>query len=151
MGNATAISIRPLASGDRADWATMWCDYLAFYGTSVTSEIEDTTFRRLLGTDSRDFSCRLAEVDGRISGLVHFLFHRHAWKIENVCYLQDLYVRPDMRGQGVGLALIKAVYRIADKEGAPSVYWLTQDHNHTARRLYDRVGVLTPFVRYNRR
>ena len=81
---------------------------------------------------------------------VHFLFHRHAWKIENVCYLQDLYARPETRDTGVGRALIEAVYAAADQAGAPAVYWLTQDFNVTARRLYDRIGKLSPFIRYTR-
>jgi len=92
----------------------------------------------------------VAETAGRLTGLVHFLFHRHAWKIEEVCYLQDLFVVPAARGTGLGRALIEAVYAAADAKGAPSVYWLTQDFNHTARRLYDSVGVLTPFIKYQR-
>ena len=81
---------------------------------------------------------------------MHFLVHRHAWKIENVCYLQDLFAKPDFRGTGVGRALIREVYAAADTNGTPAVYWLTQDFNHTARRLYDRIGVKSPFIRYNR-
>ncbi len=71
--------------------------------------------------------------------------------MENTCYLQDLYADPDVRGRGVGRALIEAVYDAADAAGVPTVYWLTQDFNTTARRLYDRIGVKTPFIKYNRR
>jgi GNAT superfamily N-acetyltransferase len=67
-----------------------------------------------------------------------------------VCYLQDLYTVPMCRGQGLGRALIEAVYQAADAHGTPTVYWLTQDFNHTARQLYDRVATLTPFIKYNR-
>ena len=70
--------------------------------------------------------------------------------MENVCYLQDLYATPESRGTGVGRALIEAVYAAADTAGAPSVYWLTQDFNETARKLYDRIGVKTPFIKYSR-
>jgi GNAT superfamily N-acetyltransferase len=128
----------------------MWADYLKFYKTSVPTEVYDSTFERLLGEDPRDFNALVAEQDGRLVGLTHYLFHRHAWKIEEVCYLQDLYARPETRGTGVGRALIEAVYAAADANGAPSVYWLTQDFNETARKLYDRIAVLTPFIRYNR-
>ena len=83
-------------------------------------------------------------------GLVHYLFHRHCWREENVCYLQDLYADPEVRGKGIGRALIEAVYAAADAAGAPSVYWLTQDFNHTARKLYDRIGTVTPFIKYAR-
>jgi len=147
---AASISIRPLQAQDRPVWAEMWQAYLAFYETSVPQAVYDSTFARLLGDDPQDFSGLIAEVDGAPAGLVHFLFHRHAWKIENVCYLQDLFARPEFRGTGVGRALIQAVYDAADANGTPAVYWLTQDFNTTARRLYDRIGVKTPFIRYNR-
>lgn len=142
--------IRPLEPGDRAEWARLWTAYLAFYESSVAEAVYDSTFARLLSDDPQEFSCRVAEAEGRLVGLVHFLFHRHAWKIENVCYLQDLYADPDHRGTGVGRALIEAVYAEADARGAAQVYWLTQEFNHTARRLYDRIGVLTPFIKYQR-
>ncbi|MCT4609793.1 MAG: GNAT family N-acetyltransferase [Pelagimonas sp.] len=131
-------------------WRRLWKDYLAFYETTLPDAIYTSTFDRLLGNDPRDFNGLVAEVDGKVVGLTHYLFHRHGWKVEEVCYLQDLYALPDMRGKGVGLALIEAVYAAADAQGAPSVYWLTQDFNDTARVLYDRVGVVTPFIKYQR-
>lgn len=131
-------------------WRRLWKDYLAFYETTLPDAIYASTFDRLLGNDPRDFNGLVAEVDGKVVGLTHYLFHRHGWKVEEVCYLQDLYALPDMRGKGVGRALIEAVYAAADAQGAPSVYWLTQDFNDTARVLYDRVGVVTPFIKYQR-
>ena len=70
--------------------------------------------------------------------------------ITNRCYLEDLFVSPDARGLGAGRALIEAVYAAADAAGADQVYWLTAHSNETARKLYDRVGRLTPFVKYRR-
>lgn len=150
MSDNTAFVIRPLQARDAAEWRGLWTAYLQFYDTSVPDTVKDSTFDRLLGDDPRDFNGMVAEIEGRPVGLVHFLFHRHAWKIEDVCYLQDLFVAPDARGTGLGRALIEAVYAAADARGAPSVYWLTQDFNHTARTLYDRVGALTPFIKYQR-
>lgn len=147
---SSSFSVRALREEDRPEWSEMWKDYLAFYKTSVPDEVYDVTFSRLLGDDPQDFSCFVAEQDGRLVGLTHYLFHRHAWKIENTCYLQDLYARPETRGTGVGRAMIEAVYAAADDNGSPSVYWLTQDFNETARKLYDRIGKLTPFIRYQR-
>jgi hypothetical protein len=86
--------IRPLRPEDEADWRKLWSDYLAFYETSVPETVYASTFSRLLGSDPQDFNCLIAEVDGQPVGLAHYLFHRHGWKIENVCYLQDLYVAP---------------------------------------------------------
>ena len=144
------LVIRPLEEKDRDDWARLWTGYLKFYETSVKPEVYESTFARLLGDDPRDFNCFVAELDGRLVGLTHYLFHRHAWRIEEVCYLQDLYADPKVRGTGIGRALIEAVYAAADRHGAPAVYWLTQDFNTTARQLYDRIAKVSPFIRYNR-
>lgn len=142
--------IRPLRPEDEAEWRRLWTGYLAFYQASVAEAVYVSTFARLLGDDRHDFSALVAEVDGRLLGLTHYLFHRHAWKVENVCYLQDLYVDPEARGTGLGRKLIEAVYARADAAGAPAVYWLTQDFNHEARQLYDRIAKVTPFIRYVR-
>ncbi len=150
MSAAKALKIRALRVQDRPEWAKLWTAYLAFYKTALPEKIYASTFERLLGDDPQDFNALVAEQDGRLLGLVHYLFHRHAWKIENTCYLQDLYAHPEVRGTGIGRALIEAVYAAADAQGSPSVYWLTQDFNTTARQLYDRIGVHTPFIRYQR-
>ncbi len=146
----TDLTIRPLRPEDRPHWTALWRAYLDFYETTLPDAVYDSTFARLLGEDPQDFSALVAEADGQLVGLTHFLFHRHGWKIENVCYLQDLYAVPERRGQGIGRALIEGVYAAADANDAPSVYWLTQDFNAPARKLYDRVGVLTPFIKYQR-
>ena len=144
------VDIRPLRSADRPAWQRLWTDYLTFYESSVSPEVYDTTFARLLGEDPQDFDCLVAEADGELVGLTHFLFHRHNWSVEDTCYLQVLYADPAVRGQGVGRRLIEAVYAAADAKGCPSVYWLTQDDNATARVLYDRVGQQSNFIKYLR-
>lgn len=142
--------MRALRAEDEQAWRKLWTGYLDFYESSVSDAVYTSTFARLLGDDPRDYNALVAELDGRVVGLTHYLFHRHAWKVEEVCYLQDLYADPDVRGMGVGRALIEGVYAAADSHGAPAVYWLTQEFNDTARRLYDRIGVLTPFIKYQR-
>lgn len=142
--------IRALQPEDEAQWRRLWTGYLSFYQTTVPEPVYASTFARLLGDDPQDFSALVAEADGQLLGLTHYLFHRHAWRIENVCYLQDLYVDPAARGLGLGRKLIEAVYARADAAGAPQVYWLTQDFNHEARQLYDRIAKVSPFIRYNR-
>lgn len=143
-------TIRPLRPEDEAEWRRLWTGYLEYYKTSVPEEVYASTFARLIGDDPQDFSGFIAEVDGKPMGITHYLFHRHCWKIENVCYLQDLYVDPAARGTGLGRKLIEAVYKAADEAGAPAVWWLTQDFNTTGRQLYDRIAKVTPFIRYVR-
>jgi GNAT superfamily N-acetyltransferase len=150
LAMTATTTIRPLTAADEAEWRRLWTGYLEYYETSVPEEVYQTTFARLLGDDPHDFHGLVAEQSGKIVGLTHYLFHRHCWRIENVIYLQDLYVDPPARGSGVGRALIEAVYAAGDAAGCPTVYWLTQDFNATGRRLYDRVASLTPFIKYQR-
>jgi len=150
MNGSDALVVRPLSLSDRPQWDDLWMAYLAFYETSRPKSVYDIYFARLLGDDPRDFNGLAAEQDGRLVGLAHYLFHRHGWRVENVCYLQDLYADPSVRGQGVGRRLIEGVYAAADDAGCPSVYWLTQDFNTEARKLYDRIGTLSPFIKYDR-
>ena len=145
-----SVAVRPLGEDDRADWRRLWTAYLAFYETTVPEEVYASTWGRLMGDDPRDGRGLLAEVDGRPVGLAHLYRQRHGWKTRDVVYLQDLYADPEVRGRGVGRALVEAVYAAADAMGAPDVYWTTAHDNAAARRLYDRIGRLTPFVKYER-
>lgn len=144
------VAIRPVERADEPEWRRLWTEYLAFYDTRLDERVYATAFARLCGDDPHDHHGLIAEAGGRPVGLAHYLFHRHLWRVENVVYLQDLYVEPAARGVGAGRALIEAVYAAADSARSPSVYWLTQDFNHTARKLYDAVGELTPFIKYQR-
>ncbi len=145
------LTIRSLSAKDQADWRRLWTAYLEFYNSSVTEEVYQTTFTRLLDANRPQQNALIALNDGQAVGLVHYIFHPHNWRVEDVCYLQDLYTDPSVRGKGIGRALIEAVYEAADANGTPAVYWLTQDFNETARRLYDRVAALTSFIKYQRR
>ena len=145
-----SVIIRSLEAKDNAKWSSMWTEYLKFYDSEVTIDIREMTFTRLIDPNRKVQNCLVAERNGNLIGLVHFIYHVHNWKIEDVCYLQDLFVDPKARGQGVGCALIEKVYATADLNGTPSVYWMTQDFNVNARVLYDRIGNLTPFIKYSR-
>ncbi len=144
------LIVRPLTAADEAQWRVLWTGYLDYYETSVPEEVYVSSLARMLSGEDNEFHGMVAELDGKLVGLVHYLFHRHGWKIENVCYLQDLYTDPTVRGKSIGRALIEATYKAADEADAPAVYWLTQDFNEAGRRLYDRVGQLTPFIKYSR-
>jgi GNAT superfamily N-acetyltransferase len=144
------IRIRPIEPADAPAWRRLWRAYLDFYRTELPDAIYASTFARLTDSAVTDYHGLLALEGEAPVGLVHYIFHRHGWQIEDACYLQDLYVAPEARGTGAGRALIEAVYAAADAAGRPNVYWLTEETNATARRLYDRIGRATPFVKYRR-
>jgi len=150
MSSPDPIHIRPIERRDETEWRRLWRAYLAFYETERPDEVYRVSFDRLTGGAPGEFRGFLALDGATPVGLVHFVFHRHMWSVANVCYLQDLYADPHMRGRGIGRLLIEAVYDAADEAGAANVYWLTQDFNTTARQLYDRIGEATPFLKYQR-
>jgi GNAT superfamily N-acetyltransferase len=138
--------ITRLTEADRPRWTELWTGYLAFYDTVLPPEIFDATWTRLMaGGPIHGFLFRR---DGEAIGLVHYLFHPHAWSTQPACYLQDLFVDPAVRGAGAGRALIEAVAAAAREHGATRLYWLTQDNNATARLLYDRLAKHSGFIRY---
>lgn len=144
------LTIRPLKQSDETNWRRLWSAYLEFYESSVPEEVYATTFERLIDPAKTAQCAALACSDGKPVGLVHWIYHPHNWKIEDVIYLQDLYTDPAVRGKGIGRALIEHVYDVADQGETPTVYWMTQEFNATARQLYDRIASKTEFVQYKR-
>jgi GNAT superfamily N-acetyltransferase len=139
--------IRELRVADRDQWQPLWDGYNLFYERpNLPSEITEAAWARFLDPSEPMFAA-VAELDGKVVGLVHSLYHRSTTAIEDVCYLQDLFTETNARGFGVGRALIEHVYDAAAKAGSRRVYWQTHEAN-PARKLYDQVAQLTPFRRY---
>ena len=145
-----SLIIRNLKLDDKPEWVKLWRSYLEYYSTSLSDEIYHQTFSRLLDLNLPEQNGLIALEDDKPVGIVHFIYHPHNWRIEDVCYLQDLYTDPNFRGLGIGRSLMEAVYEAADANSTPNVYWLTEEFNKTARQLYDRIGNLTPFIKYQR-
>src|SRR5262249_43412211 len=143
------ITIRKVKPDERADWERLWTGYLEFYKTSVPRETYDVTWARL--NDSNEPMGLLgAYVDGKLKGIVHYLFHRSCWTVGDYCYLQDLFVAADARKLGLGRALIEAVEQVARSAAASRVYWLTHETNATARALYDKLAESPGFIQYRK-
>ncbi len=142
-------TVRPVTASDFLAWSALWKDYLAFYFTEKPQEMYEISWARVMDPAEK-MHAFLAEVDGKPVGLANFLFHRSFWEVEDKCYLNDLYVRPELRGTGAGRALIEAVYQAADAQNCPQIWWFTAETNMTARRLYDRIAKKSEFVEYVR-
>lgn len=141
------IEIRPVSAADHGAWLPLWQGYLRFYKSELPAEVSVSTWQRFLDP-AEPTHAALAWRDGRAVGLVQWIFHRSNWLLANSCYLQDLFVSPEVRGGGVGRTLIEHVYVQARSAGSSRVHWLTQETNHTARQLYDRIAERSGFVQY---
>ena len=149
----SSIIVRLVTRQDFDRWLPLWDGYNAFYGrygeTALASEITAMTWSRFFDA-YEPVHALVAESEGKLLGLVHYLFHRSTTAIAPNCYLQDLFTTEASRGKGIGRALIEGVYERAGQAGANRVYWLTHETNHTAMQLYDKVGEKSGFVVYRK-
>ena len=146
-----AVRIRPVQQADLAAWTPLWDGYNAFYGragpTALSPAITAATWHRFFDANEPVFAL-VAESAGRLVGLTHYLYHRSTTRIEPTCYLQDLFTAADVRGQGVGRALILGVYEAARAAGIHEVYWQTHETNSAGRLLYDKVARHAGYIVY---
>jgi GNAT superfamily N-acetyltransferase len=142
-------TIRSAVPADFAQWLPLWECYNTFYERTVPAEVTRMTWSRFFDA-YEPMHAVVAERDGKLLGLVHYLFHRNTAMLGPTCYLQDLFTVATTRGQGIGRALIEAVYERAQAAGSPRVYWMTQESNATARKLYDQVAEYSGFIQYRR-
>lgn len=139
--------IRAALPSDEADWRHLWRGYCDFYQAKLADEVTRRTWQRILDPDSA-IMCIVAELDGQVVGFANCVVHENTWETSPVCYLEDLYVSPDARRQGVARALIEWLHNAMRAEGWARLYWMTQADNAQARRLYDHFTQADGFVRY---
>lgn len=149
---SATVQIRTLEQDDFPAWKLLWDGYNAFYGrkdeTALSPDITRVTWQRFFDPDEPVFAL-VAQTDGKLVGLTHYLFHRSTTRIELTCYLQDLYTAGSERGRGIGRALIQGVYERANAAGAKRVYWHTHESNAAGRLLYDKVARHAGFIVYS--
>lgn len=112
MINMNAVTIESAEQKDYASWLPLWINYQTFYRTIISDEVTKLTWERFF-TPSEPVYCAVAKYDGKIVGLVHYLFHRSTRAESNYCYLEDLFVSEDVRGQHIGKQLIEYVQQQA--------------------------------------
>jgi len=141
--------ITPIHGDDFDRWLALWKGYQRFYEVDIPEAVTLATWARFLDPAEPMYAA-LARGEGKALGLVHSIYHRSTWTSAEHCYLQDLYVSPEVRGGGMGRALIEHVYADAQGRGAKRVHWLTHESNRQARRLYDRMAGRPGFIQYRK-
>jgi GNAT superfamily N-acetyltransferase len=130
VGKNKPLLVRDPLPADEAAWRRLWAGYCTFYETDVPEAVTSGTWNRMLSP--------AAPLLGRIA----------EWALKPICYLEDLFVAPAVRGKGLGRALIDDVLNLARARGCSRLYWHTQAGNRDARRLYDKLAAADEFVRY---
>lgn len=147
MIKMNTVTIESAEQKDYASWLPLWINYQTFYRTKISDEVTKLTWERFL-TPSEPVYCAVAKYDGKIVGLVHYLFHRSTWAESNYCYLEDLFVSEEVRGQHIGKQLIEYVQQQAQKHHASRLYWHTHETNLRGQRLYDWVAQKSGMIEY---
>lgn len=147
--NHSSIKITPFSKTDYELWLILWQNYLTFYETSLPSSTTETTWRNLLNESVAIYGFGAWRKDVLV-GITHVVLHPNTWNTTDCCYLEDLYVADNVRGQGIGRALIEHVYSFAKDQDCNRVYWTTQESNAAARKLYDAIATQTDMVQYRK-
>jgi len=141
------LIIRAIEEKDKDQWLKLWAGYLEFYKSSISPEQTELTWKRLVNNEQKMFGF-VAESEEGVIGFTHCLFRPSTWTETDYCYLEDLFVDPNIRGKGVGRALMEKVIELAKEKNSKRVYWTTQEFNKTARILYDSITPVSEFVQY---
>ena len=141
------LTIRAIEEKDKDQWLKLWAGYLEFYKSTISSEQTELTWKRLINNELKMFGF-VAESEEGVIGFTHCLFRPSTWTETDYCYLEDLFVDPNIRGKGIGRALMNKVVELAKEKNAKRVYWTTQEFNKTARVLYDAITPVSEFVQY---
>ncbi|MDD2046079.1 GNAT family N-acetyltransferase [Pseudomonas putida] len=141
------VSVRNLEQSDFQQWSVYWDQYQAFYKVGLGKDTTELTWARFFDP-AEPVHCAVATDGERLLGFVHFVFHRSTWARNDFCYLEDLYVCPNARGQMVGKQLIEFVQGQAQEKRCDRLYWHTQETNQTAQRLYDWIAEKPGVIEY---
>jgi len=145
----STLDIRPVTAQDHPVWLPLWQAYQRFYQTDIPAEVTAATWQRMLDP-AEPINAALAWRNDQAVGMVHYIYHRSCWSIENSCYLQDLLVDENQRGGGIGRQLIEFVYATATAAGCAKVHWLTHETNATAIQLYERIAERPGFIQFRK-
>jgi GNAT superfamily N-acetyltransferase len=141
------LTIRAIEEKDKSQWLKLWAGYLEFYKSTISPEQTELTWKRLINNELKMFGF-VAENEDGVIGFTHCLFRPSTWTETDYCYLEDLFVDPNIRGKGVGRALMEKVFDLAKEKKSKRIYWTTQEFNKTARVLYDSITPVSEFVQY---
>ena len=146
---AAGFIIRPAQPTDAEAWLALWRGYCTALDGAVSDTITQGIWRRIVTPDEATWCLLACRAEGEPIGFANYILHPHTWSLQPVCYLEDLFVVPEVRGSGAGRLLIEQLVSLGKQQGWRRIYWHTREDNDRARALYDRIISRTDYVRYD--
>jgi len=136
------LTIRPATSNDVQTIVDL-ITALAVYENAEAHEVKTTPelIRRFGFTEPKRFECLIAEWEGVAAGFALYFYNFSTWEARPGIYLEDLFVLPEHRKRGIGLALFKALASVALHNDCARIVWQVLDWNELAIRFYQSLGV----------
>jgi ribosomal protein S18 acetylase RimI-like enzyme len=142
------ISVLPTSKDDRAEWEMLYLGYADFYNIPMSKETLDTLWSWIFDDTTKFYALIAKNEDGNALGLMHCREMPSPLRGALVGFLDDLYVLPEYRGQGVVDALYSALNDFAKDKGWPFVRWITAEDNYRGRAVYDKIAEKTQWLTY---
>ena len=169
------IKIRNFRPSDYKSWRAMWRDSVAHESAALTDEAIDIGWRSIMACDAKMILQATAEneallhdgglesaapimvvsgfvsglaactIEGELIGFLHYVVHPVMGSVRPVCYLQDMYVKPAYRSQGVGRGMIDELKKMSEDADWERIYWLVKDGDVEAESFYEGRSVVVPF------
>jgi GNAT superfamily N-acetyltransferase len=140
--------IRPACDSDKDAWYALWRAYCDYYGVALDERVTSRTWERIVSAVDPIYALIALDKDGRPLGLCNYVLHPNTWSDQTVCYLEDLYVAPTGRRQGIATAFIERLKAMGVEQNWFRIYWVTNQENVAAQAVYDPIATRTGYVRY---
>ena len=139
--------IRKLERKDKENWEKLYFEYAKFYKVPMNSRILNTLLD-WIQDDNHIVNGICFELEGNILGIAHYRTMPRPIKGKYICFLDDLFVEPDFRGQKIAQKLINYLKSLSKDNNWGGIRWITHSSNENAKKLYDKIANNTGFELY---
>ena len=136
-GRAVDMLIRLAHADDEAAWRELWAAYGRFTGVEFPPSVTASVWKRICQSESAMKALIAVDATDEVLGFLNFVVHDFTFSDRPACVAEDIYVRAEFRGLGIGTRLLSSLVALADAEGWARVYWVAVESNTAARRVFD--------------